>query len=188
MRKLRSPSLLVVMIAIVVIAVAAVAYAASGGAQSGPDTFKLSGGGLTVPDTSTNLVWQRTQSVTLAHPNAIAYCSNLVLAGKSDWRLPSMYEIFRLMDYSQGTLWSSSGVMFVSPLFEWQYPASTGVFTAMWSSTPVTGWPTQSWQIELNTSKVYNQENDQGGAVLCVRRLAARLSCVRSLRGRSRDP
>jgi hypothetical protein len=98
-RKLRSSHLLLAILAILAVALASVAYAAGGG-QSGPDQFKLSNGGATVTDLTTGLVWQQTALNTegFTEPEAASYCAALTLA-KRHWRLPSIYELQRIVDY-----------------------------------------------------------------------------------------
>lgn len=43
----------------------------------------------TVTDTKTGLMWQKADAGTMNWETAIAYCKKLMLAGHSDWRLPS---------------------------------------------------------------------------------------------------
>jgi hypothetical protein len=57
----------------------------------------------TVTDTQTGLVWQRQVGANgLTFSAADAICANLSLAGKDDWRVPSMKELHTLIDYSVG--------------------------------------------------------------------------------------
>lgn len=57
----------------------------------------------TVTDTNTQLVWQQTpNAVGYSWSEAVEYCSSLTMAGSSDWRIPSLKELFSLSDFSQG--------------------------------------------------------------------------------------
>ena len=60
----------------------------------------------TVFDNNTGLEWQKNFSTaTLFSMNAaIDHCENLEYGGHSDWRLPTLYEMSTLLDYSQGKL------------------------------------------------------------------------------------
>ncbi len=76
--------------------------------HKGNQTSYTDNGDGTVTDNVTGLVWQQTidtdgdgdidanDKMTLS--DATSYCSNLTLAGKSDWRLPSIKEAYSLYD------------------------------------------------------------------------------------------
>jgi hypothetical protein len=56
----------------------------------------------TVYDPQTRLIWQQASSpTTLDAQSASQYCADLVLAGQSDWRLPSVGELHSLVDYGK---------------------------------------------------------------------------------------
>lgn len=160
-RKLRSPSLLVAIIVILAVAVAAVAYAAGPGAKSGPDTFKANNDG-TVTDTTTGLVWQQMPQVSVSQAQAQSYCASLTLARKGGWRLPTMYELVRLVDYSH--YYPAE-----SPLLQW--PAAAGDDKVMWSSTPdVEPLSTNmGWTIKFSIGVVAPTLNYATDWVRCVR-------------------
>ncbi len=52
---------------------------------------------------SDGLVWQANKIVDAKKTwkEALAYCKNLVYAGKNDWRLPTVHELFTLVDYAK---------------------------------------------------------------------------------------
>ena len=92
----------------------------------------------TVTDGVTGLLWQQAATLNLyAWSDAVAFCSALVLAGRTDWRLPSAIELVSIVDYGQsnpninGTyfpdappaaLWSSS----FGPTYAWKVDFSDG--------------------------------------------------------------
>ena len=56
----------------------------------------------TITDNVTNLIWQKTPTTdTLTWEQALNYAENLVLAGKSDWRLPNIKELASINDESR---------------------------------------------------------------------------------------
>ncbi len=85
-------------------------------------------GDVVVTDPSTGLVWQKTipESPPETRQAAIAYCEALTCAGRSDWRLPDLFELSTLVDFGtfdpasrfpdmpSSTFWSSSYVEYLS--------------------------------------------------------------------------
>jgi len=80
------------------------------GAYSTNSMSYTDNGDLTVTDNVTGLMWQQTADRDgngevkavdkLSQSDAISYCSNLSLAGYSDWRLPDIKTIYSLMNFS----------------------------------------------------------------------------------------
>ena len=59
-------------------------------------------GDNTVTDNVTSLIWQKTPTTdTLTWEQALSYAENLVLASKSDWRLPNIKELASINDESR---------------------------------------------------------------------------------------
>ena len=59
-------------------------------------------GDETILDQATGLVWQKADSAKgLNWQDALAYCEDLSLAGKDDWRLPDAKSLQSLVDYSR---------------------------------------------------------------------------------------
>ena len=50
----------------------------------------------TITDNITGLMWQKTDGGEMTFENATTYCNNLVLAGYSDWRLPTGIELYSI--------------------------------------------------------------------------------------------
>ena len=53
----------------------------------------------TITDNTTGLMWQQVDGGEMTIENAITYCDNLVLAGFSDWRLPTPIESFSIINH-----------------------------------------------------------------------------------------
>lgn len=57
----------------------------------------------TVTDNNTGLTWQQTPtSMSFSWQGAMDYCDNLELAGQTDWRAPTLKELFAISDFAQG--------------------------------------------------------------------------------------
>jgi len=81
----------------------------------------------TVVDVHTQLTWQRTVGATkLTWAQAAALCDGLDLAGKDDWRLPHLQELYSLVDFN---------VAGVNPYIDATAFPDTP-FGAFWSATP----------------------------------------------------
>lgn len=55
----------------------------------------------TIRDEVTKLAWAKAESPASGYAEALAACEALTLGGKSDWRLPSLVELFSILDVSQ---------------------------------------------------------------------------------------
>lgn len=95
----------------------------------GPYTAEIN----TFIDQGTSLEWQKTPDATLhTWENALAYCENLSLDSKTDWRVPDIRELKSIVDYSRyypaidpavpcqsSTYWSSTTAMTSSLASAW---------------------------------------------------------------------
>ncbi len=73
--------------------------AQDGSYRINPPVFTINGNG-TATDSNTGLVWQQqNDDLKRTWADAGAYCSDLTLAGYTDWRMPTMIELFGLVDY-----------------------------------------------------------------------------------------
>jgi hypothetical protein len=62
-----------------------------------PPGFILNGSGIAT-DTITGLMWQSSDGGELTFEKATVYCESLTLGGFSDWRLPSVHELFSIIN------------------------------------------------------------------------------------------
>ena len=94
-------------------------------------------GNNTVVDQGTGLEWQKSDDATPRNwQNALAYCEDLSLNSKTDWRLPNIRELKSIVDVSR------------------YYPAINPAFTprsaSYWSATTVTNYPaTNAWTVSF---------------------------------------
>ncbi|MGQ1947901.1 Lcl C-terminal domain-containing protein [Geofilum sp. OHC36d9] len=57
----------------------------------------------TITDNVTGLIWaQELSTSSYSWSDAVKYCDTLTLGGYSDWRLPSVKELWSIRDFSQG--------------------------------------------------------------------------------------
>mgnify|MGYP003648745510 CR=1 FL=1 len=90
----------------------------------------------TITDTETGLMWQQGTMEKKDWDHAILACSELNLAGHKDWRLPTIKELFSIVD------------------FERHDPACDPVFNAQsygyWSSSTYQDTSAGAWRVYFN--------------------------------------
>jgi hypothetical protein len=101
-----------------------------------------------VKDSDTDLEWQDGAGVTTMEWNeAIVYCQNMMLQGKSDWRLPNLRELTSLVDHGKHN------------------PSIDAVFEHTksdnyWSSTTYAGSSSYAWDVGFyHGSHDYHDKN-----------------------------
>lgn len=63
----------------------------------------IDNGNGTITDVNTELMWQQTPPIEgMTWAEAKEYCENLECGGYSDWRLPTLKELFSISDFSEG--------------------------------------------------------------------------------------
>ncbi len=114
-------------------------------------------GNGTVTDSSTHLMWQQGEDVTVTWVAALTYCEGSTLAGYTDWRLPNHRELLSLVD-DTSTNPSINTTMF------------PGAFTQpYWSSTTMSSY---TWDaMHVNFVRGYTNGYDKTTAfhARCVR-------------------
>jgi len=111
----------------------------------------------TVTDNNSMLEWQdNTTAAKLKWEDAINYCENLTLNGKSDWRLPNINELFSITEHSKG-----------SPTINSIFKNTTEGF--YWSSTSYSGDSSYAWVVsfEYGSNTYYSKQKSY--SVRCVR-------------------
>jgi hypothetical protein len=94
----------------------------------------------TVIDTNTGFVWQKTpEPDRLQFADAIGYCAALELGGLSNWRVPTIKELYSLADFRGELLKPEEGSptpYLDTTAFDFDYPDARMIFAGQyWSST-----------------------------------------------------
>ncbi|MGE4421748.1 MAG: DUF1566 domain-containing protein [Pseudodesulfovibrio sp.] len=98
-----------------------------GNSRYGLNDFRADG--PMVEDRATGLTWQQADDgVTRNWEQALAYCRDLDLGGRTDWRLPSAKELESIVDYSRSPTATNSAA--IDPVF-----AVTNPESYFWTST-----------------------------------------------------
>lgn len=110
----------------------------------------------TVIDQGTTLEWQKgDDGTTRTWPNALAYCENLSLDSKTDWRLPNIRELGSIYDASRSL-----------PSID---PAFTCQSSFYWSASTYAGLPAYAWNIYFYGSGEGGYLKTDSHYVRCVR-------------------
>ena len=99
-------------------------------------------------DQRTNLIWQYSDKEDLSQKEALAYCRDLVYAGKRDWRLPTRDELI--------STYRITGQLNVFP-------------SHYWSSTTHPFGENFAWSVYLASGDMYNAKKGVTFFVRCVR-------------------
>jgi hypothetical protein len=131
-------------------------------------SYQASSDGAVVVDMNTGLMWQKAHNPTkVKQVTAVSTCSSLDLGGYTDWRLPSIKELFSLADF-RGRV---GGGFFISSSLDFAIP-TTGALTGThsykmmgqtWSSTlrPDKGTVAYFFNFLDGHIKSSNVDNDQ---------------------------
>jgi hypothetical protein len=115
-----------------------------------------------VTDSRTNLEWQDDYSDNsnsikeTIWQNAIDYCENLNLDGKSDWRLPNTNELVSLVDDKKN-----------NPSIDATFQNTNSYY--YWSSTTNVNFNNDAWSVSFDYGSQYLNSKDSSHYVRCVR-------------------
>ena len=119
--------------------------------------FKVNGDG-SVTDLASGLIWQQQDDgVTRTQGLARTYCRSLVLAGSSNWRIPSIKELVSIIDDRAR-----------NPTIETQlFPATAN--NLYWSSPSFASLSSKAWAIDFTVGVVRSENKTTNTLVRCVR-------------------
>jgi hypothetical protein len=107
--------------------------------KTGP-TFQNNGDG-TISDLATGLTWQQTPSAKITFAEAFTIADSLILGGYDDWRVPTITELYSLMDFDGMTNFTAeTSIPYINTVyFDFSYgDESAGerlIDAQYWSST-----------------------------------------------------
>lgn len=129
-----------------------------------PSNNMKDNGDGTVSDSQTKLQWEKTENADdLSWTDGNKHCHDLVLAGKTDWRLPTASELRTLVDWTVQSAWPKLP-MIAKPLIAAEGPS--------WSATSYPG-NTNIWALSFFTGEYNSLDTTFQNRVRCVRQAAA---------------
>lgn len=119
--------------------------------------FRDNGDG-TITDIISGLTWQKFLNLTATTwENALNYSEDLILAGRSDWRLPNIKE-----------LQSLNNELLKNPSLDTNYFKNVSIAN-YWSSTTLMGQTTKTWYMNLLYGLITYENKTNLQNVICVR-------------------
>ena len=113
-------------------------------------------GNQTVSDQISGLMWMKSDDGTRrTWQEAVAYCNVLDFAGRTDWRLPTKFEMDSIVDYGR------SGPA-INPVFSCQS-------SFYWSALPYVDDPAYAWGVFANDGGDHWLDKSNSYYVRCVR-------------------
>jgi len=97
----------------------------------------------TVTDTKTGLMWMKETIGPMNWNEAIEYCKSLHLAELKDWRLPTIQELFSLINFMKS-----------NPAIDDTIFPNT-VSSYYWSSTTGADYAVDAWRVYFHNGNVY---------------------------------
>jgi len=121
-----------------------------------PNKRFIDNGNGTVTDTKTNLMWwKKGTDIAYDWQQAVGYCKDLAFYGHSDWRLPTIEELFSIIDHGRHD-------PAINPVFKCKS-------SNYWSSTTYTDYPSNAWYVYFSYGGVHNYSKSYGSYVRAVR-------------------
>jgi len=121
----------------------------------------INNGDGTVTDKNTHLIWQQEEAGKMTWKNALAYCENLKLAGKDDWRLPTIKELESLTQLNK-----------FEPALDKKYFPNIGSSyngSSYWSSTTAAYDTSYAWQVQFYSGTLSGAKKSDSYYVRAVR-------------------
>lgn len=115
----------------------------------------------TITDSCANLVWQKESGDSLTWADSNTYCSNLVLANQSDWRLPNISELNSIIEYDKAPA--------LDPSFVYKTYEATPDRSFNWSSTTYLQNDSRAWVVEFYTGDTGTLYKGESLFPRCVR-------------------
>jgi len=143
-----------------------------------PSSHFTDNGDGTVTDNFTGLVWQQAvSSSTYTWEDALGFVNTLNttggFAGKTDWRLPNIRELFSLVDVAKMSPCIDGSTFDVTSLDPYAEPANPSVPGALWSSTSMYVGPPgveEAWDLhDLYSGIISYSLKTATEHILCVR-------------------
>lgn len=114
-------------------------------------------------DKETGLVWERRPSaISLTWTSARVACTEKVVAGRKQWRLPSLEEMRALVDDSRS-----------NPALPAHHPFKGVLHFGYWTESEPTTGGDQAWAVSLSDATQWPQRKDTRGLAWCVRSSSA---------------
>ena len=124
-------------------------------------TIQTISGQNIVVDNNTGLIWQQTISTTKQNwSNAGSYCSALIYAGYSDWRVPTPQELLTIVDNSKYKPATNTTYFPKTP------SSDDAIF---WSSSTQVNDTSKAWELVISSGKATYYYKTNSDYVRCVR-------------------
>lgn len=92
----------------------------------------------TITDQVTGLMWSKSPSAPLSFKSAFAFAKASRLGGHDDWRVPSVKELYSLMDFRGGFSGNpATSTPYISRVFDFSYQAGEGLGDAATKRRPI---------------------------------------------------
>ncbi|MEI6258706.1 MAG: DUF1566 domain-containing protein [Deltaproteobacteria bacterium] len=118
----------------------------------------IDNGNGTVTDETTGLMWQQvTPEKVMIWDQATAYCRELQLSGYADWRLPTIHELNKIVDYNR-----------FEPAIDNRYFINTAA-SWYWSSNTYVNFTSRAWGVYFGNGSVNYGSKNHAGYVRAVR-------------------
>ena len=123
-------------------------------------TLPTAGPREVVEDSLTGLVWQRAFAAGLSWTEASAACASLregALGGRTDWRLPTIYELATILDLGRA-----------APAIDTDAFPGTATMPGWWSATPDAERPELAWGVGFHAGELNEAPVGMPAFVRCV--------------------